>query len=51
VEYLRSLEAPVKGFYRFAGSAHSPILEEPALAREILATDVLAATNRLADLK
>jgi pimeloyl-ACP methyl ester carboxylesterase len=50
-EYLRGLRAPLKGFYRFAGSAHSPVLEEPALAREILATDVLAARNRLANLR
>jgi pimeloyl-ACP methyl ester carboxylesterase len=27
-EYLRTLTAPLKGFYRFDGSAHSPILEE-----------------------
>ena len=50
-EYLRRLRAPLKGFYRFAGSAHSPVLEEPALAREILAADVLAAGNRLADIR
>jgi pimeloyl-ACP methyl ester carboxylesterase len=44
-EYFRRLRAPLKGFYRFAGSAHSPVLEQPALAREIMATDVLAGTN------
>jgi pimeloyl-ACP methyl ester carboxylesterase len=50
-EYLRTLTAPLKGFYRFDGSAHSPILEQPQLAREILTTDVLAGTNRRASLK
>ena len=36
----------MKGFYRFDGAAHSPILEQPELAREFLTTDVLAGTNR-----
>ena len=27
---LGSIEAPVKGFYTFESSAHSPLLEEPA---------------------
>jgi pimeloyl-ACP methyl ester carboxylesterase len=44
-EYFRTLRAPLKGFYRFDGSAHSPILEQPELTREILTTDVLAGTN------
>ena len=35
------LRAPLKGFYRFDGAAHSPILEQPELAREFLTTDVL----------
>lgn len=50
-EYFRTLRAPLKGFYRFEGSAHSPILEQPELAREILTTDVLAGTNHRSDLK
>lgn len=50
-EYLRTLTAPLKGFYRFDGSAHSPILEEPQLARGILATDVLAGTNSRSSLQ
>jgi pimeloyl-ACP methyl ester carboxylesterase len=44
-DYLRKLDAPVKGFYRFDNSAHSPILEQPAAARDILRTDVLAMVN------
>lgn len=47
--YFDELRAPLKGFYTFTGSAHSPILEEPEKARMILRDDVLAGTNRLAD--
>ena len=47
--YFRALEAPVKGFYTFDQSAHSPLFEEPEKMREILQTDVLAGTNSLAD--
>ena len=50
-EYVRTLRAPLKGFYRFDGAAHSPILEQPDLAREFLRTDVLAGTNRRSTLK
>ena len=48
-DYFERLKAPVKGFYSFDRSAHSPILEEPEKARKIMREDVLAATNRLAD--
>ena len=33
--YAERLEAPVKGFYTFGDSAHSPIFEEPEKARTI----------------
>ena len=49
--YFEQLSAPVKGFYIFEQSAHSPLFEEPEKARQILEQDVLAGTNRLADLK
>lgn len=49
--YFVQLSAPVKGFYTFEQSAHSPLFEEPEKARLILVEDVLAGTNRLADLK
>ncbi len=48
-EYVTSLRAPLKGFYTFSDSAHSPIFEEPEKARRILREDVLAGTNDLAD--
>lgn len=50
-DYFRTLEAPLKGFYTFRESAHSPLLEEPAQARRILHADVLTGTNALADLR
>jgi pimeloyl-ACP methyl ester carboxylesterase len=48
-DYFERLKAPVKGFYSFDRSAHSPILEEPEKVRRIMREDVLAATNSLAD--
>jgi pimeloyl-ACP methyl ester carboxylesterase len=48
-DYLHSLRAPVKGFYTFRHSAHSPIFEEPERAGRILRTDVLNGATRLAD--
>lgn len=49
--YFESLKAPVKGFYTFEQSAHSPIFEEPERALHILQDDVLAGANDLADVK
>ena len=50
-EYFEVLQAPVKGFYTFEQSAHSPIFEEPEKMQKILLEDVLAGTNNLANLK
>jgi hypothetical protein len=50
-DYFDKLRAPVKGFYTFEQSAHSPVFEEPQRAREILQGDVLAGTNSLAERK
>ncbi len=47
--YYEQLDAPLKGFYTFEHSAHSPLFEEPAKTCEILHADVLAGTKRLAD--
>lgn len=49
MSYLDAIEAPVKGFYTFASSAHSPMLEEPERMNRILREDVLMGSNRLAD--
>lgn len=50
-EYFEQLKAPVKGFYTFEKSAHSPMFEEPEKAINILLIDVLNGINRLADKK
>jgi pimeloyl-ACP methyl ester carboxylesterase len=47
--YFDLLVAPVKGFYTFRQSAHTPFFEEPEKTREILRADVLTGTNGLAD--
>jgi pimeloyl-ACP methyl ester carboxylesterase len=48
-DYVETLKAPLKGFYTFDRSAHSPIMEEPQKAQRIMREDVLAGTNSLAD--
>lgn len=48
-EYLFILEAPMKGFYTFDHSAHSPLFEEPERMKEILEKDVLKGIVSLAD--
>jgi pimeloyl-ACP methyl ester carboxylesterase len=48
-DYFEKIQAPVKGFYTFEQSAHSPMFEEPDRTLKILREDVLAGTNRLAD--
>jgi len=47
--YFDAIEAPVKGFYLFDNSAHSPLFEEPETATQILLNDVLGERNALAD--
>jgi len=47
--YFGMLGAPVKGFYTFEKSAHSPMFEEPERMREIIERDVLSGTNSLMD--
>lgn len=47
--YSEQLVAPVKGFYTFTNSAHSPLFEEPGRMQKIMQSDVLTRTNRLAD--
>ncbi len=47
--YFHKLEAPLKGFYTYENSAHSPIFEEPERTREILSKDVLTGATSLSD--
>jgi pimeloyl-ACP methyl ester carboxylesterase len=48
-DYFERIHAPVKGFYTFENSAHSPIFEEPEKSLKILQQDVLTGTNNLSD--
>jgi pimeloyl-ACP methyl ester carboxylesterase len=48
-DYFEKIEAPIKGFYTFEESAHSPIFEEPEKVQKILREDVLPGGNSLAD--
>ncbi len=48
--YFGRVEAPLKGFYTFARSAHSPIFEEPQRVARIVADDILTLGNGLRDL-
>ena len=47
--YYQTIDAPLKGFYTFDNSAHSPLWEEPDCAVEILVKDVLQGTIKLSD--
>jgi pimeloyl-ACP methyl ester carboxylesterase len=47
--YFEKLRAPMKGFYTFEHSAHSPMFEEPERMGQILQQDVLAGTTAHAD--
>ena len=49
--YFEKLKAPIKGFYTFEHSAHSPLFEEPEKMRKIMVEDVLTGSNKLADEK
>jgi pimeloyl-ACP methyl ester carboxylesterase len=50
-DFFEKLKAPIKGFYTFERSAHSPVFEEPEKMLKILLEDVLAGANNLADIK
>jgi len=48
-QYFEMLNAPLKGFYTFNNSAHSPIFEEPQRVKEIFINDILKGETNLAD--
>jgi pimeloyl-ACP methyl ester carboxylesterase len=48
-EYFEKIKAPVKGFYTFDQSAHSPVFEEPQKVQQIFREDVLKGRYRLSD--
>jgi pimeloyl-ACP methyl ester carboxylesterase len=47
--YFEKLKAPIKGFYTFEQSAHSPHFEEPRRVLEIIEDDILQGKTNLAD--
>jgi pimeloyl-ACP methyl ester carboxylesterase len=49
--YFEKLKAPLKGFYTFEQSAHSPLFEEPEKMKQIILEDILRGENKLADIK
>ena len=49
-EFYDIINAPVKGFYTFNNSAHSPIFEEPDAVIRIILEDVLKMQNNLSDI-
>lgn len=48
-EYYEMLKAPMKGFYTFENSAHSPLFEEPQKGMTILREDVKKGKNTMSD--
>ena len=48
-QYFNSISAPMKGFYTFNNSAHSPIFEDPMKVIRIILEDVLIKENNLSD--
>ncbi len=48
-EYFEKLQAPVKRFYTFEQSAHSPLFEEPEKMQSILREDVLVKKHNHSD--
>ena len=50
-DYFENLQSPIKGFYWFDQSAHSPLFEEPEKVRNIIKEDILLLKNDLADAK
>lgn len=50
-QYFEKVNAPVKGFYTFEKSAHSPLFEEPEKMQLIIREDILFGLNNLSDIQ
>lgn len=48
-QFFNGIAAPIKGFYTFEQSAHSPMFEEPERMHRVMTEDVLRNRNDLAD--
>ncbi|MDX9694171.1 MAG: alpha/beta hydrolase [Bacteroidales bacterium] len=49
--YFEKINAPIKGFYIFEKSAHSPLFEEPEKMQQIIKEDILFGLNNLSDVQ
>jgi pimeloyl-ACP methyl ester carboxylesterase len=49
--YFMKIQAPIKGFYIFQHSAHSPLFEEPDKMRQIFKDDIFMNKNDHADFR
>ena len=50
-DFFEKIKAPMKGFYIFKHSAHSPVFEEPEKINQILQSDILPGKNNHADIR
>lgn len=48
-DYYEKIKAPIKGFYTFYNSSHSPLWEENEKAMNILVNDVIKGKNTMKD--
>jgi pimeloyl-ACP methyl ester carboxylesterase len=48
-DYFKKISAPIKRFYSFDKSAHSPIFEEPEKMQDILKNEILPEVIKFAD--
>lgn len=48
-KYFDKINAPIKGFYTFEQSAHSPLFEEPEKMNKILTNDIKNLKTEMAD--
>lgn len=48
-KYFDKINAPIKGFYTFEQSAHTPLFEEPEKINKILSNDVKSLKTEMAD--
>lgn len=49
-EYYQKIKAPVKKFFTFEKSAHSPLFEEPQKMKEIFEREIFPDVKQSADL-
>jgi pimeloyl-ACP methyl ester carboxylesterase len=47
-DYFETIKAPVKRFYSFEQSAHSPLFEEPEKMQQIFKNDIFPEVNKIA---